>query len=41
MSDSKQSDLSLLAIQRDFSNGYGKITDTFAIQHKTSQIVVK
>jgi hypothetical protein len=41
MSDNRLSDLSLLAIERDFSIDYEKIIDAFAIQHKNSRIILK
>jgi len=41
MSNDRLSDLSLLAIERDFGVDYGKIIDAFAIQHKNSRIVLK
>jgi hypothetical protein len=41
MSDNRLSDLSLLAIERDFCIDYEKIIDAFAIQHKNSRIILK
>ena len=41
MSNNRLSDLSLLAIERDFCLDYEKIVDTFAIQHKNSRIMLK
>jgi hypothetical protein len=40
MSDGKLSDLSLLAIERDFAIDYEQIIDAFAIQHKNSRIIL-
>ena len=41
MSDNRLSDISLLAIERDFCIDYEKIIDAFAIQHKNSRIMLK
>ena len=41
MSDKILSNLSLIAIERDFSIDYENIVDAFAIQHKTSRIILK
>ena len=41
MSDNRLSDISLLAIERDFCIDYEKIIDAFAIQHKNSRIILK
>ncbi|CAF1565842.1 unnamed protein product [Rotaria magnacalcarata] len=41
MSDDRLSDLSLLAIERDFFVDNEKIIDAFAIQHKNSRILLK
>ncbi|CAF3472113.1 unnamed protein product [Rotaria socialis] len=41
MSDDRLSDLSLLAIERDFVVDNEKIIDAFAIQHKNSRILLK
>lgn len=41
MSDNRLSNLSLLAIERDFQVDYEKIVDAFAMQHKNSRIVLK
>ncbi|CAF4599072.1 unnamed protein product [Rotaria socialis] len=41
MSDNRLSDLSLLAIEREFCVDYEKIIDAFAIQHKNSRIMLK
>jgi hypothetical protein len=41
MSDSRLSDLSLIAIERDFCVDYEKLIDAFAIQHKNSRIILK
>ncbi|CAM4819981.1 unnamed protein product [Rotaria magnacalcarata] len=41
MSDNRLSNLSLLAIEREFCVDYEKIIDAFAIQHKNSRIMLK
>ena len=41
MFDNRVSDLSLLAIERDFRIDYEKIIDAFAIQHKNSRIILR
>ena len=41
MSDGRLSDLSLLAIERDFTIDYDKIVDFFPAYHKNSRIVLK
>lgn len=41
MSDGRLSDLSLIAIERDFHVDYQKIIDAFANQHKNSRILLK
>lgn len=41
MSDNRLSDLSLLAIERDFYIDYQKLVDAFAIQHNNSRIMMK
>jgi hypothetical protein len=41
MSNNRLSDLSLLAIERDFPVDYERIIDVFAIQHKNSRIMLK
>ena len=41
MSDNRLSNLSLIAIERDFSIDYENIVDIFAIQYKTSRLVLK
>ena len=41
MSDNRLSDLSILAIEKDFYIDYEQIIDAFAIQHKNSRIILK
>ena len=41
MSDNRLSNLSLIAIERDFSIDYENIVDIFAVQYKTSRLVLK
>ena len=41
MSDNRLSDLSLLAIEREFCVDFEKIIDAFAIQHMNSRIMLK
>lgn len=41
MSDTRLSDLSLLAIERDFPADFEKIVDLFADKHKNSRIILK
>ena len=41
MSDTRLSDLSLLAIERDFPADFEKIVDLFADKHKNSRILLK
>jgi len=41
MTDNRLSDLSVLAVERDFAIDYDKIIDAFAIQHKNSRILLK
>lgn len=41
MSDGRLSDLSLIAIERDFHVDYQRITDVFAAQHSNSRILLK
>jgi hypothetical protein len=41
MLDGRLSDLSLIAIERDFHVDYQRIIDVFATQHKNSRILLK
>lgn len=41
MTDSRLSDLSLLAIERDFDIDYDKVIESFATQHKNCRILLK
>ncbi|CAF1035837.1 unnamed protein product [Adineta ricciae] len=41
MTDTRLSDLSIIAIERDFDVDYEQIVDTFAIEHKNSRILLK
>jgi hypothetical protein len=41
ISDSRSSNLSILAIERDFAIDYEKIIDAFVIRHKNSRVMLK
>ncbi|CAF2082724.1 unnamed protein product [Rotaria magnacalcarata] len=41
MSDKRLSDLTVLAIERDFDINYERVTDAFSVNHKNSRILLR